>query len=869
MAETFLFSIAEKVLGKIASLALQEVCLAWGLESDLKKMEENLTTIKAVLLDAEQKQAKNHELGLWLGRLKHLCYDAEDVLDELEYEGLRRKVVKRYGSPKIKVRRFFSSSNPLAFRFKMGHKIKGVMERLDEFADLKSKFHLTELVDYQIVVRRQREITDSLLRTSNVIGRDADKNIIMKFLLDPNVSGSGTVSVIPIVGIGGMGKTTLAKMLYNDVRLDEYFDLKIWVCVSDEFEKKQIMVHMIKSLTHQNRGDLDPDQLQTLIYEKLNSKRFLLVLDDVWSDDRRKWVELMDLLEGGASGSKVVVTTRSTSVATTVGSVSAYNLNGLSHGDSLSLFKKWAFKEGEEECYPHLMEIGDAIVKKCSGLPLAVRTLGTLLYLNTDDRYWRFIRDNEIWKLEQKENDILPELRLSYEQMPSHLKPCFAICSIYPKDYSFNSVLLTQVWMAHGLLQSSNEHEDIEDVALQYMKALYSRSFFQEFEEYGDFLVFTMHDLVHDLALSVAQSECFVVNVRSKNISEGIRHLSISDGTVLGQEVPNSLQEANSLRTIIFPFEAQGSASESFVNTCISTCKYLRMFDLRGSSFELLPNSIGALKHLRDLNLCENHRIKRLPDSICKLHNLHSLSLGRCSALEELPKDIRNLVKLRFLEMTIKQKRLPEDGIGCLTSLRFLSIGDCTNLEYLPEEMKNLRSLRLLNIWSCDSLISLPRNLKYFAALETLMIKDCEQLNLMEEDDIQDIELSLRTLILGYLPKLLTLPQWLQKSSNTLHCLTIGGCENFSSLPDWLQNFSSLRKIEIEDCPEMLSLPEGMHCLIALKVLRIRECPALCERYKKGGEDWNKIAHVTEIDLDEDESEIDLDEDESEILSAD
>ncbi|XP_038688508.1 putative disease resistance protein RGA3 [Tripterygium wilfordii] len=615
------------------------------------------------------------------------------------------------------------------------------------------------------------------------------------------------------------------------------------------------MVHMIKSLTHQNRGDLDPDQLQTLIYEKLNSKRFLLVLDDVWSDDRCKWVELMDLLEGGASGSKVVVTTRSTSVATTVGTVSAYNLNGLSHGDSLSLFKKWVFKEGEEECYPHLMEIGDGIVKKCSGLPLAVRTLGTLLYLYTDDRYWRFIRDNEIWKLEQKENDILPELRLSYEQMPSHLKPCFAICSIYPKDYSFNSVALTQVWMAHGLLQSSNEHQDIEDVALQYMKALYSRSFFQEFEEYGDFLAFTMHDLVHDLALSVAQSDCFVVNVRSKNISEGIRHLSIFDRTVLDQEVPNSLQEANSLRTIIFPFEAQGSASESFVNTCISTCNYLRMFDLRRSSFELLPNSIGALKHLRGLNLSQNHRIKRLPDSICKLHNLHSLSLGRCSALEELPKDIRNLVKLRFLEMTITQKRLPEDGIGCLTSLRFLSIGDCTNLEYLPEEMKNLRSLSFLNIWSCDSLISLAHNLKYLTALETLMIQDCEQLNLMEEDDIQDIELSLRTLMLGDLPKLVTLPQWLQKSSNTLHCLSIDSCENFSSLPDWLQNFSSLRKIEIEACPEMLSLPEGMHRLIALKVLRIRECPALCERYKKGGEDWNKIAHVTEIDLDEDESE--------------
>ncbi|XP_038688569.1 disease resistance protein RGA2-like [Tripterygium wilfordii] len=358
------------------------------------------------------------------------------------------------------------------------------------------------------------------------------------------------------------------------------------------------MVHMINSLTQQNRGDLDPDQLQTLIHEKLNSKRFLLVLDDMWSDDRHKWVEFRDLLEGGASGGKVIVTTRSTSVATTVGTVSVYNLKGFSHGDSLSLFKKWAFKEGEEEYYSHLMEIGDGIVKKCRGLPLAVRTLGTLLYSNTDDRYWGFIRDNEIWKLEQKENDILPELRDS--------------------------------------------------------------------------------------------------------TSLNLRHTAV----VLDQEVLNSVQKANSLRTIICPFNAQGPASESFLNTCTSTCKFLRVLHLEGFSFEVLPHSIGALKHLRDLTLSGNDGIKRLPDSICKLHNLHSLSLGKCSALDELPSNIRNLVKLRFLEMTIKQKRLPENGIGCLTSLRGLSIVDCTNLEYLPEDKKNLRSLRILNIWNCRSLIS-------------------------------------------------------------------------------------------------------------------------------------------------------------------
>ncbi|XP_038722661.1 putative disease resistance protein RGA3 [Tripterygium wilfordii] len=300
-------------------------------------------------------------------------------------------------------------------------------------------------------------MTDSLLRTSNVIGRESDQEILVnKFLLDPIVGRD--IYVIPIVGVGGMGKTTLAKLLYNDQRVDKHFDLKIWVCVSENFDKKQIMVSMLMSLALQNHGDLDPDQLQKLIQEELNSKTFLLVLDDVWSDDRGKWIEFRDLLEGGAAGSKVIVTTRSASVATTVRTVSSYELKGLSHEQCLSLFKKLAFREGEEDLHPHLKEIGGDIVKKCGGLPLAVKTLGTLLYSKSDERYWKFIRDNEIWKLEQKENDILPALRLSYDQMPSHLKSCFSILSIFPKDNDFTSVSLGQVWMAHGLLQSSNEH---------------------------------------------------------------------------------------------------------------------------------------------------------------------------------------------------------------------------------------------------------------------------------------------------------------------------------------------------------------------------------------------------------------------------
>jgi hypothetical protein len=179
------------------------------------------------------------------------------------------------------------------------------------------------------------------------------------------------------------------------------------------------------------------------------------------------------------------VTTRSNLVASIMSTDSTYNLEGLSQDDCLSLFVKCAFKEGEDKQNPNLLEIGKEIVKKCKGVPLAVRTLGSMLYSKVDEREWEFVRDNEIWKLEQKESDILPALRLSYDQMPIHLKRCFAFCSLFPKDHEFDSFHLIQMWMAHGLIleTSINKKQELEDVGDLYINELLSRSFFQDVDE--------------------------------------------------------------------------------------------------------------------------------------------------------------------------------------------------------------------------------------------------------------------------------------------------------------------------------------------------------------------------------------------------
>ncbi|KDP29310.1 hypothetical protein JCGZ_19457 [Jatropha curcas] len=284
-------------------------------------------------------------------------------------------------------------------------------------------------------------MTYSYMQASDIIGRDTDKENIIKLLVK-----DGKISVIPIVGIGGLGKTALAKLIYNDDRVKRLFELKMWVCVSEDFDIKILTEKIIKSTTNgmrletENLSNLEMEQLTKVLRKTIDEKKYLLVLDDVWNNDSMKWNQLKELLYMGGNGSKILVITRSNQVASIVGSVPAYELLGLSHDESMALFTKFAFTKGREKRYPNLLKIGDGIVKKCRGVPLAMKTLASLLLSKTDEDYWNSIRDNELWKLEQGENGILHVLKLSYDELPSDLKRCLAYCSLYPKDHVYSDV---------------------------------------------------------------------------------------------------------------------------------------------------------------------------------------------------------------------------------------------------------------------------------------------------------------------------------------------------------------------------------------------------------------------------------------------
>ncbi|XP_030927568.1 putative disease resistance protein RGA4 [Quercus lobata] len=678
MAEGALFDLVKKVLEVVGSLALQEIKLAHGVKADLENLKSTVSTIKDVLLDAEKKAGDSVAVKGWLEKLKDVLHDADDVLDDFSTEALQRKMMAGNKMTK-EVRIFFSSSNQLAFSLKMGHRIKATRERLDVITNEMMKFSFIKGSIEPQVKNRDRE-TYSFVLQDEVIGREDDKQEIIKFLLHTNVEDD--VSIIPIVGIGGLGKTTLAQLIYNDENVEAHFKPKLWICVSDNFDVKQIVKQIViqileslkeerqkenldnlqnhldvKQIAEQNleslkevRHEESLENLQKHLRKNLNGKKYFLVLDDVWNEDRDKWLLLKNLLVGGARGSRILITTRSENVAKITATNSWYSLKGLPREKAWSLFVKMAFEHSQEPTKKFL-EIGNKIVEKCDGLPLAIRTIGSLLYLKTSEIEWQSFLDNELLKIGQQENKISSTLKLSYDHLPPHLKQCFAYCRLFPKDDRIDVYTLINLWVAQGFIVLVGPKQRFEDVGKKYFMELLWRSFFQDVEndEWGNIKSCKMHDLMHDLASLVSGTESAVLNSSGENDIEKVRHVSFNfmDSPMqFSTPIPNGRK----IHTVLV-FNLWWNLGNLNCDAFISNCKYLRALNLSNLRLLVVPRSIGKLKHLRYLNLSRNG-IKILPNSITKMLNLQTLILQDCASLTELPKGIKKLVNLRFLDMT-------------------------------------------------------------------------------------------------------------------------------------------------------------------------------------------------------------------------
>ncbi|XP_075667826.1 putative disease resistance protein RGA1 [Castanea sativa] len=675
MAEGMLLAVAQKVIEDLGSWAFQEIASLWDVEAELENIKNTVSTIQAVLRDAAEQQTHSYQVKDWLEKLKDAVYEVDDLLGEFFAEALQQGGTS--GNIPKKVRDFFSTPKRLLFRREMSHKIIAMKQKLNAIAEDRKMFHLKEY-HVEPPVSMEREETHSFVLDEKVIGREDDKKAIIKLLLEPN--NEENVSIIPIVGIGGLGKTTLAQFVYNDKSIKEYFELKVWICISDVFDVKMIIQKII-SATGMEPIDHSMDKLQDQFRKIINQKKYLLVLDDVWNEDPHKWDSLKDLLVGGAKGSKIVITTRARLVAEITCPASIFTLKGLTEEQSWLLFKQIAFRKGLGTNNPRLEAMGREIVHKCQGIPLAIKSIGNVLRLEKTEHKWSYVKNNILESATQQKNDIFPILKLSYDHLPSHLKSCFAFCSLFPKDYEIDKVTLIQLWIAQGFIRPSNKNQELEDVADEYFKDLLWRSFFEEVTNEEGELKYKMHDLIHDLTQLVAGAECSIITLDGNNFDEKTRHVSLPfyiDSSFI--ETSSLLVRAKKLRTCILTFKKNiwdiaGELDESKLNKLILSFSRLRALGLYGVQIERVPDSIEKLIHLTYLDFSENPGIETLPNAISRLWKLQTLKVNGCQNLKKLPRDIRFLVGLRHLEnRDCKRLSHMPDGLRQMTCLQTLSL---------------------------------------------------------------------------------------------------------------------------------------------------------------------------------------------------
>uniref|UniRef100_A0A2N9F1X5 AAA+ ATPase domain-containing protein n=1 Tax=Fagus sylvatica TaxID=28930 RepID=A0A2N9F1X5_FAGSY len=656
MADPLISVLLELLASITAQEAEQELWLVVGVDDEVRQLEGNLRIVNAVLKDAENRKATDEAVKLWLKKLEDTFYEMDDVLDEWNTAMIKFKIEKNEKEN--------AEKDPIV------KKIKNLNGKLDEIVRERRMygFELNTRGNASKVVERPK--TTYFVDVSEIYGLDKVKDDLVNILLGKGNEEERSPYVIALVGMGGIGKTTLAQLAYNDTKVQAHFDLKMWVCVSDPFDQSRVAKAIIQEAL--GGGHCTLIELEALLDEIHNltkEKKFFLVLDDVWTEDSTLWERFRHALRNGVQGSRILVTTRKIRVAEIMGSTSAsmINLEVLSEEDCWLVFSKIAFSNKDLEQCEQLETLGRQIAKKCKGLPLAAKTLGSLMRFKRRREQWETVLDSSLWELEEVEKELFAPLLLSYNDLPSPLKRCFKYCAFYPKDYVFSRDELVYMWMAQGYIDSK---ENIEIIARDYFENLAIRSFFQDFKKYKDddrIQGCKMHDIVHDFAQLMTKNECFTINSDTKGLDyKNAHHLRL--------EIPKEAQ---------FP--------ES-----IYSAKILRTLILKE-----LPDEVENFMHLRYLNL-DDYDGDGLPETICNLFNLLILKINfRSPRVMKFPQGMGKLINLRLviLETNFGVNRYEfAREIGKLTSLRTLSYFNISGKDY--SKGRNIGTLQISGLWN-------------------------------------------------------------------------------------------------------------------------------------------------------------------------
>ncbi|XP_042462167.1 disease resistance protein Pik-2-like [Zingiber officinale] len=706
------------IAGKLERMLAEEAAMLAGVEDDVRYMVDELKSMTSFLKAMSTRHNLDDQLQNWVQEVKEAAYDAEDLIDEFSCH------LGSIPYDQRRVKGFFKH---------FLRSIKSMKARHDIASDLKKlKVHVEE----EVRKRHDRysllnEATSSGIATSlEMAGTYSDPRIIGHFVEEAQLVGINesrhtliewvldknrlVLTVISLVGFGGLGKTTLAKTVYDDpIIVGGHFQPRAWISVSQNYNIKELRKKIIRQIsvneqqirdvigcqdarlnTEQLLNMMDETQLMETIRDHLQGKRYLLVFDDVWRTEA--WEGLSTALPPGKEGSRVIVTTRIEEVANTSCS--------------------------------ELENVGREILQKGNGLPLAIVTIAGLLASRPDKKLeeWKDLRDH--LRLEIETNDKLLKIHqilvLSYNDLPYHLKPCFLFLGTFPEDFEIHRKRLMRRWIAEGIV-SGEGGLPAEKVAERYFNQLVNRSLVQpsQFDDSGTVKSCRVHDMMLDVILSISSKENFAVILNEHTTippqHQKIRRLSWHGGnsgvvpdpylsrlrsfTAFGVDVqpPIDYRKQRQLRAI----DLEGCRALHYLHPkCFSKSFLLKYLSLRNTGLSELPDSIGDLQNLEFLDIRGTQIYYKLPKTIVKLQKLVYLL---ASNYLKVPKRIEKLKRLVTFGIAYVENVQSLQEIGELVDLQKLGIG------FRQHDDLSLRMQEISALFS--KLIGSLRSLKIFS----------------------------------------------------------------------------------------------------------------------------------------------------------
>ncbi|KAL6658407.1 hypothetical protein ACP70R_003993 [Stipagrostis hirtigluma subsp. patula] len=841
-------ALGSYVQNMLIEMAKEEVHMLLGVSGEIQKLDDKLKGLKDILADADRRDITDRTVKALVRKLRIVMYDATDILDLCQLKALEQGPSRDMGC-----------FNPLLFCLKdplrahdIGRRIKNLNQRLDNIKEESTTFNFSSIAPYQYHNKKVEPSRAVCLETSGeldefgVVGEkiEEDTTYLVELLTkeDKTIHAYNKIMVFAIVGVGGIGKTTLAQKIFNHDIIKEKFKKRLWLSVNKDFNKNDLLRRAIIEAGGDHKADRNAmTTLVETLKETLKEHKALLVMDDVWNHQAWEDVLKTPLTNSLAPGSRVLVTTRHDMVARGMKAVEPYHrVDKLEPEDAWSLLKMQVVRNANDE--PHvemLKDIGMKIIANCDCLPLAVKVMGGLLrQKKTRKAKWENVLKDSIWSVNEMPEELNHAVYLSYQDLQTSVKSCFLHYSLLPKRLFFVDDIVG-MWISEGIIHG-DPSDHLEELARKYYDVLIERNLLEPNGDYIDQSVCNMHDVVRSFAHYVARDEALVahrgeVGIPSKLNPKNLIRLSMEYNGSDDLEW-SSLQEHISLRTLILVGQVKFKIGDSLA--CFSS---LRLLHIEVEEFDPLTESLYHLKHLRYLSI-QNTAISILSENIGKMKFLQYISLSGCESLTKLPDSIGKLQQLRHLRLTGTNVKNVPRGFDGLINLRKLygfpahMDGDWCSLEELGclLQLIDLYICGLENVSSSSFAIKARLcekvQLSYLSLSCNSRTRDGDRLveeeasvSREEQQRIEEVFDELyppscleNLIIVGYFGR--QLPMWMTTA---------------------VTPFGSLRNLMMEDLPYCTELPDGLCQLSCLELLQIVNAPAI----KYVGSEFLQPAH--------------------------